>query len=54
MSRYRPYPKIPKRPQNMNRVDRFWSYVNKTESIEDCWIWIGAKTKGYGIFWDGV
>lgn len=25
--------------------ERFWKYVNKTES---CWIWTGTITKGYG------
>lgn len=30
--------------------DRFWSYVNKTDT---CWIWTGAtQSFGYGVFWD--
>lgn len=27
--------------------ERFWEKVNKTES---CWVWMGAKYKGYGAF----
>jgi hypothetical protein len=26
-------------------ADRFWKYVRTSD---DCWIWIGTKTKGYG------
>ncbi len=26
---------------------RFWKHVRKTES---CWLWISAKTEGYGVF----
>lgn len=29
----------------------FWSYVEKTKT---CWIWIGGKSRGYGMFrWKG-
>lgn len=28
---------------------RFWAKVIITE---DCWLWIGAKRLGYGLFWD--
>lgn len=30
-------------------IQRFWSYVSKT-SDEDCWIWLGGKSKNYGMF----
>jgi len=35
---------------NLPIEDRFWSKVNKTDNIEDCWEWIGkARNKfGYG------
>jgi DNA-binding NarL/FixJ family response regulator len=30
-------------------VERFWSYVEKTDA---CWLWKGGCTsKGYGVFW---
>ena len=29
---------------------RFWQYVTKTDS---CWLWTGAKVRGYGQFWMG-
>jgi hypothetical protein len=33
-------------------VDRFWSYVVKGPSLDDCWIWTGAIAEdGYGRFW---
>ena len=34
------------------KEQRFWRYVNKTDS---CWLWTGATLKtGYGaVFWDG-
>jgi len=28
--------------------DRFWSKVRKTSN---CWLWLGAKRDGYGMFW---
>lgn len=32
-------------------IDRFWSYVNKTSNIEDCWLWSrGTGSGGYGAF----
>ena len=31
----------------MKTQDRFWQKVNKTES---CWLWTGAKARGYGHF----
>ena len=31
-----------------NRLEKFWSKVNKTES---CWFWTGSKNRdGYGLF----
>lgn len=31
---------------------RFWTKVEKTD---DCWLWVGSKTKtGYGKLWDGI
>ena len=33
----------------MTREQRFWAKVKKTSG---CWLWIGAKTSGYGIFRD--
>lgn len=30
-------------------IKRFWSYVNKTEDINHCWLWIGTlNQQGYG------
>jgi len=29
----------------MSGTERFWAKVNKTE---ECWIWTGASTRGYG------
>lgn len=35
-----------------NDIDRFWSKVKRTESIDDCWVWLTGKDKdGYGRFW---
>ncbi|MCS6570291.1 HNH endonuclease [Curtobacterium flaccumfaciens pv. flaccumfaciens] len=31
-------------------VDRFWS---KVEKGRDCWLWLGGKRSGYGLFWLG-
>lgn len=28
-------------------IEKFWSHVNKTPS---CWVWMGAKSNGYGSF----
>lgn len=28
-------------------LERFWNKVSKTDT---CWLWIGAKCKGYGVF----
>ena len=34
-----------------NTEERFWSKVNKTESIDDCWEWNAAiGSDGYGVF----
>lgn len=33
-------------------IDRFYKYIKKNEQTE-CWEWIGANTRRYGIFWDG-
>lgn len=37
---------------------RFWRYVNKhgpvpphCPAIGPCWLWVGALTGGYGVFW---
>lgn len=27
---------------------RFWSYINKQQNENDCWIWIGGMYQGYG------
>lgn len=33
-------------------VERFWTYVVKGPSTDDCWIWVGAVgDDGYGRFW---
>lgn len=33
----------------MTIEERFWNKVNKTNNVNDCWEWIGAKiNKGYG------
>lgn len=34
--------------------ERFWSKVNKTQSVDDCWEWNAAiGSDGYGVFhWD--
>jgi len=30
-------------------IDRFWSYVNKQEGEDSCWLWIGSlNSNGYG------
>lgn len=35
----------------MNTNERFFKYVNKTET---CWLWTGSQNgNGYGRFWDG-
>jgi len=32
-------------------LDRFWKYIQKGETQDDCWLWIGGKDPdGYGIF----
>lgn len=31
----------------MDIVDRFFKHVDKTDA---CWLWIGAKSRGYGYF----
>lgn len=38
-----------KGPRPIPAVERFWSYVQKTDT---CWIWTGGKLNdGYGAFW---
>ncbi len=32
------------------RLERFFEKVEKTPT---CWIWKGAMSNGYGVFWDG-
>lgn len=34
----------------MNIVDKFWSRVAKTSSIEDCWEWQAGRSSRYGYF----
>lgn len=38
-------------PERLTVVERFWTYVDKTES---CWVWTGGKTCGYGAFHSGT
>lgn len=40
--------------------DRFWAKVNKNgpvaanrPELENCWVWTGALSRGYGQFWNG-
>lgn len=33
--------------QSQDEEERFWKYVNKTET---CWLWTGGMTKRYGSF----
>ena len=35
------------RPHTMTIVERFWSYVRKSNG---CWLWFGWSRKGYGQF----
>ena len=38
--------------QGLNREEKFWSRVRKTET---CWIWTGGTTRqGYGTCWTGT
>lgn len=40
------------RPKKKTTEERFWQYVNKTDT---CWIWFGAQNgKGYGSFRTGA
>lgn len=32
------------------QINRFWSKVKKSTQ-EECWIWVGVKDRGYGVFW---
>jgi len=32
----------------LTNADRFWLYVDR--SVDGCWLWIGAKSNGYGKF----
>ena len=34
----------------MNIVDKFWSRVAKTSSIDDCWEWQAGRSSRYGYF----
>lgn len=44
--------KLPE-PSDSDKV-RFWSKVNKTDNVNDCWLWTGwKKKKGYGGFFIG-
>jgi hypothetical protein len=36
------------RPWGTTQSERFWSKVNKTD---DCWLWTGARSHGYGNFY---
>lgn len=29
---------------------RFWEKVDKSGGADSCWIWLGAKSSGYGVF----
>jgi len=32
-------------------VERFWSYVDKSDEVDGCWTWMGATDRcGYGIY----
>lgn len=35
-------------------VDRFWSYVDKSNGPDACWLWQGALNNGYGAFHVGL
>lgn len=37
-----------KAPRGLSENDRFWFFVNKTET---CWLWTGSTAGGYGHFW---
>mgnify|MGYP000205016034 CR=1 FL=1 len=30
--------------------ERFWRYVDKSAGPDGCWLWTGAKNRGYGSF----
>lgn len=32
-------------------IARFWKYVERSDG---CWLWIGARTERYGMFWNGT
>src|SRR4051794_13702756 len=34
-------------PQQIPAIERFWGSVDKSG---DCWIWTGARRRGYGVF----
>lgn len=42
-------------PRKIRSVEeRFWSRVDKTSSPNGCWLWPGAKQKGYGCIQVGT
>ena len=44
------YRERPDLRKEIPKEERFWNFIKKTV---DCWIWTGAKSTGYGFFWDG-
>lgn len=42
-------------PRKVRSIEeRFWSKVDKTSSPHGCWLWNGAKQKGYGCLQVGT
>jgi hypothetical protein len=48
-------PRQPKTPPTIQQLQaRFWAKVKMLpEDQGGHWVWLGAKTDGYGSFWDG-
>ena len=50
---YRIYHKI--QPGNPSKEERFWNKVSGRNTPNQCWIWTGSMSQGYGtIRWDGL